>query len=148
MFVPFGWTVISSCKTLEDSVRLTIIPQPFTTAAWQYAVDNLKPNIVRMFFNSFAIAIAVTITNVVLGSFAGYAFARLRFPGRGILFLIVLATLMIPDQLRMIPIYSIFNRLGFNKGVLQMVSIVIVLAISASSVFLLRQYFLTIPKDL
>ena len=148
MFVPFAWTVITSFKTLEDSVRLTFVPQPFTTAAWDYALNNLQPNIVQMFFNSFAIAIAVTITNVVLGSFAGYAFARLRFPGRGILFLIVLATLMIPDQLRMIPIYSIFNAIGFNKGVLQMVSIVIVLAISASSVFLLRQYFLTIPKDL
>jgi len=148
MFLPFGWTVITSFKTLEDSVRLTIVPQPFTTAAWEYALNNLQPNIVQMFFNSFAIAIAVTITNVVLGSFAGYAFARLRFPGRGILFLLVLATLMIPDQLRMIPIYAIFNGIGFNKGVLQMVSIVVVLAISASSVFLLRQYFLTIPKDL
>lgn len=148
MFVPFGWTVITSFKTLEDSVQLTIIPQPFTTAAWEYALNNLQPNIVQMFFNSFAIAIAVTITNVVLGSFAGYAFARLRFPGRGILFLIVLATLMIPDQLRMIPVYVIFNSLGFNKGILQMVSIVIVLAVSATSVFLLRQYFLTIPKDL
>src|SRR4029078_3458280 len=148
MFVPFAWTVITSFKTLEDSVRLTIVPQAFTTAAWDYALNNLQPNIVQMFFNSFVIAIAVTITNVVLGSFAGYAFARLRFPGRGILFLLVLATLMITDQLRMIPIYSIFNSIGFNKGVLQMVSIVIVLAISASSVFLLRQYFLTIPKDL
>jgi multiple sugar transport system permease protein len=148
MFVPFAWTVITSFKTLEDSVRLTIVPQPFTTAAWEYAFNNLQPNILRMFFNSFLIAIAVTITNVVLGSFAGYAFARLRFPGRGILFLLVLATLMIPDQLRMIPIYVLFNGLGLGKGLLQYVSVVLVLAISATSVFLLRQYFITIPKDL
>jgi multiple sugar transport system permease protein len=148
MFVPFAWTVITSFKTLQDSVRLTIIPQPFTTAAWEYAINNLEPNIVRMFFNSFAIAIAVTLTNVVLGSFAGYAFARLRFPGRNVLFLIVLATLMIPDQLRMLPIYIITNSIGLGKGVLQMASVVLVLAISATSVFLLRQYFLTIPKDL
>jgi multiple sugar transport system permease protein len=148
MFVPFAWTVITSFKTLQDSVRLTIIPQPFTIAAWDYAFNNLQPNILRMFFNSFLIAIAVTITNVVLGSFAGYAFARLRFPGRGILFLLVLATLMIPDQLRMIPIYVLFNGLGLGKGLLQYVSVILVLAISAASVFLLRQYFLTIPKDL
>jgi multiple sugar transport system permease protein len=148
MFVPFAWTVITSFKTLQDSVRLTFIPQPFTTAAWDYALNNLQPNIVQMFINSFAIAIAVTITNVVLGSLAGYAFARLRFPGRDILFLVVLATLMIPDQLRMLPIYIITNALGLGKGVLQMASIVLVLAISATSVFLLRQYFLTIPKDL
>jgi multiple sugar transport system permease protein len=148
MFVPFAWTLITSFKTLQDSVRLTFLPQPFTTAAWEYAINNLQPNIVQMFINSFSIAIAVTITNVVLGSFAGYAFARLRFTGRDILFLVVLATLMIPDQLRMLPIYIMTNALGLGKGVLQMVSIVLVLAISATSVFLLRQYFLTIPKDL
>jgi multiple sugar transport system permease protein len=148
MFVPFAWTVITSFKTLADSVRLTIIPQPFTTAAWEYAINNLKPNIIQMFFNSFIVAIAVTLTNVVLGSFAGYAFARLRFPGRNVLFLIVLATLMIPDQLRMLPIYIITNAIGLGKGPLQLVSIVLVLAISATSVFLLRQYFLTIPRDL
>ena len=148
MFVPFAWTVITSFKTLADSVRLTIIPQPFTTDAWEYALNTLKPNIVQMFFNSFVVSIAVTLTNVVLGSFAGYAFARLRFPGRNVLFLIVLATLMIPDQLRMLPIYIITNAIGLGKGPLQLASIVLVLAISATSVFLLRQYFLTIPKDL
>ena len=148
MFVPFAWTVITSFKTLEDSVRLTFIPQPFTTAAWDYALNQLHPNVAQMFFNSFIVAIAVTLTNVVLGSFAGYAFARLRFPGRNVLFLLVLATLMIPDQLRMLPIYIITNALGLGKGPLQLASIVLVLAISATSVFLLRQYFLTIPKDL
>src|SRR6185436_3752702 len=116
MFVPFGWTVITSFKTLEDSVRFTLIPNPFTTAAWDYAINNLQPNIIQMFFNSFTVATAVTLTNVVLGSLAGYAFARLRFPGRNILFLIVLATLMIPDQLRMLPIYIITNAIGLGKG--------------------------------
>jgi multiple sugar transport system permease protein len=148
MFVPFIWTLITSFKTLPDSNRMTLLPEPFTLAAWQYVQTNLEPNVVQMFINSFAIAIAVTLTNVILGSFAGYAFARLRFPGRGVLFLVVLATLMIPDQLRMIPVYVLTNGLGLGKGVGQMVSVVLVLAISATSVFLLRQYFLTIPKDL
>jgi multiple sugar transport system permease protein len=148
MFVPFAWTVITSFKTLQDSVQLTIVPNPVTTEAWEYVFNNLEPSVVRMFFNSFVIAIAVTLSNVVLGSLAGYAFARLRFPGRTFLFLIVLATLMIPDQLRMLPIYVMFNAIGLSKGVLQYVGVILVLAISATSVFLLRQYFLTIPKDL
>ena len=59
----------------------------------------------------------MTITNLVLGSMAGYAFARLRFPGREILFLIVLATLMIPDQLRLVPVYLMFNTLGLTRGI-------------------------------
>jgi len=148
MFVPFLWTVVTSLKTLPDSTRLTLIPEPVTTAAYAYVFANLDPSIFRMFFNSFVIAIAVTVSNVVLGSLAGYAFARLRFPGRGILFLIVLATLMIPDQLRMLPIYVMFNGIGLTRGIGQYVGVILVLAISATSVFLLRQYFLTIPKDL
>ena len=148
MFVPFAWTVVTSLKTLPDSVRLTLIPDPVTFAPWQYIFNNLEPNIVRLFINSFVIAIVVTISNVVLGSLAGYAFARLRFPLRNVLFLVVLATLMIPDQLRMLPIYVMFSALGLTHGVLQYVGVILVLAISATSVFLLRQYFLTIPKDL
>jgi multiple sugar transport system permease protein len=148
MFIPFAWTVITSLKTLPDAVRLTIIPQPVTFAAWEYVFENLDPTVVQMFINSFIIAIAVTVSNVVLGSLAGYAFARLRFPGRTILFLIVLATLMIPDQLRMLPIYVMFNGLGLTRGIGQYLGVILVLAISATSVFLLRQYFVTIPKDI
>ena len=148
MFVPFTWTVITSLKTLPDSVQLTLIPDPITFAPWQYVFTNLKPSIVQLFINSFVIAIAVTISNVVLGSLAGYAFARLRFPLRNVLFIVVLATLMIPDQLRMLPIYVMFNALGLTKGILQYGGVILVMAISATSVFLLRQYFLTIPKDL
>ncbi|HJP89889.1 MAG TPA: carbohydrate ABC transporter permease [Candidatus Limnocylindrales bacterium] len=148
MFVPFAWTVVTSLKTLPDSVQLTLIPDPITFEPWQRVFTTLEPNIVRMFFNSAVIAIIVTVSNVVLGSLAGYAFARLRFPLRNVLFLVVLATLMIPDQLRMLPIYVMFNAIGLTRGVLQYAGVALVLAISATSVFLLRQYFLTIPKDL
>src|SRR5262245_7217396 len=82
MFIPFAWSVITSFKTLPDSVQLTVIPQPFTLEAWQFAWNNLTPPLPRMFFNSALIAGAVTLTNIVLGSIAGYAFARLRFPLR------------------------------------------------------------------
>jgi len=148
MFIPFAWTVITSFKTLPDSVRLTIVPQPFTLDAWRYSFENLTPSVVVLFTNSFVIAIAVTLTNLVLGSLGGYAFARLRFPGREVLFLLVLATLMIPDQLRLVPLYIAFNTLGMTGGVLQYASVILIMAISASSIFLMRQYFLTIPRDL
>ena len=148
MFVPFAWTVITSFKTQPDAVRLTIIPQPFTTQAWEYALTNLTPSVVVLFWNSLLIATIVTVSNLVLGSLAGYAFARLRFPGREVLFLLVLATLMIPDQLRLVPIYILFNGLGLTVGVGEYVAVILVLAVSATSIFLLRQYFLTIPRDL
>ncbi len=148
MFIPFTWSVVTSFKTLPDSVQLTFIPNPFTTAGWEFAVTQLEPPIQVLFLNSFVIASAVTLTNLVLGSMAGYAFARLRFPGRELLFLVVLATLMIPDQLRLVPVYLLFNGIGFTRGVGQYFGVITVLAISATSIFLLRQYFLSIPRDL
>jgi multiple sugar transport system permease protein len=148
MFVPFAWSLITSFKTLPDSVKLTIIPNPFTLDAYDYVFNELDPSLPRLFFNSGVIAGAVTVSNVVLGSIAGYAFARLRFPGREVLFLIVLATLMIPDQLRLVPVYLILNTLGLTKGVAQYAGVTLVLAISATSIFLLRQYFLSIPHEI
>ena len=65
----------------------------------------------------------VTLTNVILGSLAGYAFARLRFRFREALFLLVLGTLMIPDQLRLVPMYTAFNSLGLTSGIGQYVSV-------------------------
>ena len=149
LFVPFTWSVVTSFKTLPDSVHLTLIPQPFTTAGWEFAFHAARRRRIQvLFFNSLIIATAVTITNLVLGSMAGYAFARLRFPGREVLFLIVLATLMIPDQLRLVPVYLLFNGLGLTRGVGQYIGVITVMAISATSIFLLRQYFLSIPRDL
>lgn len=148
MFLPFGWSVITSFKTLPDSVRLTFLPDPFTLQGWTYAWNNLTPNIIVLFINSTVVAGAATLTNVALGSLAGYAFARLRFPGREFLFLIVLATLMIPDQLRLVPLYVGFSNVGLTHGIAQYVSVILILAISATSVFLMRQYFLSLPREL
>lgn len=148
MFVPFTWTVITSFKTRADSLRLTFVPDPVSLDGWRYTLENLEPSIVTLFTNSVVLAGAVTLTNLVLGSLGGYAFARLRFPGREVLFLVVLATLMIPDQLRLVPVYVLFTELGLTRGIAQYVSIILILAISATSIFLLRQYFLSIPKDL
>jgi multiple sugar transport system permease protein len=148
MFIPFIWSLVTSFKTLPDSVRLTIIPDPFTLAAYDEVFNKLDPSLPRLFFNSGIIAVVVTITNVLLGSIAGYAFARLRFPGRELIFLVVLATLMIPDQLRLVPVYLLLNAVGLTKGVLQYAGVMLVLAISATSIFLLRQYFLSIPREI
>lgn len=148
MFVPFLWMLITSFKTQAAAVQFTFIPDPFTVEGWEGALTELDPNIVRLFFNSALVAGAVTLSNVVLGSMAGYAFARLRFPGREFLFILVLGTMMIPDQLRMVPIYQLMRSFGLLTGPLQYGAVILVLAVAAVSVFLLRQYFLSIPRDL
>jgi multiple sugar transport system permease protein len=149
MFIPFAWSVSSSFKTQADSVRdLALIPSPVSIDGWQTAFNELDPSLPRLFFNSTIIAAAVTLSNVVLGSMAGYAFARLRFPGREVLFILVLATMMIPDQLRLVPIYQILRGLGLLQDERQYFGVVLVLAISAVSIFLMRQYFMSIPRAL
>jgi multiple sugar transport system permease protein len=148
MAVPFLWSVITSFKTLPDSTRLTFIPQPFTLDAYRYLFENLDPSIFRIFANSAGIALAITLSNLILASLAGYAFARLRFPGREILFLVVLATLMMPDQLRLVPVYLMFNAVGLTRGPGEYLAVVIVMAVMGANIFLMRQYFLSIPRDI
>ena len=149
MLVPFAWQIITSFKTEPDAARLTIIPDPFTLAGWERGFGSLHPGIPQLFFNSMVIAIAVTVTNLVLGSMAGYAFARLRFPLRTVLFLLVLATLMIPDQLRLVPVYLIVRALGLiTNSPLNYLGVILIMAVQAQMVFLFRQFFLTIPRDL
>lgn len=149
MFVPFAWSLSASFKTQADSVRdLSFLPNPVSLEGWRIAFNELDPGLPRLFLNSALVAGAVTVTNIVLGSMAGYAFARLRFPGRELLFLCVLGTMMIPDQLRLVPIYQILKTLGLLQGERQYIGIVLVLAVAAPSIFLLRQYFLSIPRAL
>jgi multiple sugar transport system permease protein len=148
MFVPFAWTIITSLKDRPEIYSMSLPASP-DLEAYVFAWGDVPPGLPVLFLNSMGLAAAVTLSNVILGSMAGYAFARLRFPGREILFLAVLATLMIPDQLRLVPVYVIMNFLGLTRDTpANYLSVFLVMAVSASSIFLLRQYFLTIPRDL
>jgi multiple sugar transport system permease protein len=148
MFIPFGWTVITSLKDRTEAFSMSLPASP-DFEAYAEVWSGIDPGLPQMFANSLGIALAVTASNLVLGGLAGYAFARLRFRGRDVLFIVVLATLMIPDQLRIVPVYQLMNLAGLTRsGPQNYLSVFLVLAISASSIFLLRQYFLTIPRDL
>jgi multiple sugar transport system permease protein len=149
VFVPFLWTLSTSFKTLPESLQLTLVPQNPTFQGYVTAWSQLKPPLPLMFFNSFIVAALATVTNVFFGALGGYAFARLRFPGREALFLLVLGTLMIPDQLRLVPVYQILVNLQLiGPGPENYFGIWLILAISATSLFIMRQFFLTIPFDL
>lgn len=148
MFVPFGWTFITSLKDRPEALRVSLPATP-DFDAWVFTWQSIDPGLPQMIASSLVLAGIVTASNLFLGSMAGYAFSRLNFPGRDALFVVVLATLMIPDQLRIVPVYQIMNFLGLiNKNPTNYLSVILVLAVSATSIFLLRQYFLTIPRDL
>src|SRR5215470_1894690 len=90
-FVPFLWTVSTSLKTLPDSANFTFIPHPWTTQA--YVDVWTKYDFARYIENSAGLSLAITLITLFLAGLGGYAFARLRFPGREILFFLVLGTL-------------------------------------------------------
>ena len=141
-FTPFIWTISTSFKTLPDTAYFNLIPHPFTTEAWKSVWTDY--DFKRYALNSLFLAVTVTVVNLFLASLGGYAFARLRFPGRELLFLLVLGTLMIPDQLRLIPVFVMLTNwqlIGNFSGY------ILINLVSAVNLFFMRQYFLTIPKD-
>jgi len=141
-FTPFIWTIATSFKTLPDSAFFNLIPDPFTTEAWKSVWNDY--DFKRYALNSFFLAGVVTLLNLFLASLGGYAFARLRFPGREVLFVLILGTLMIPDQLRLIPIFVMLTNwhlIGNFSGY------ILINLVTAVNLFFMRQYFLTIPRD-
>jgi len=141
-FVPFIWSISTSFKTLPDTQFFNFIPHPFTTQAWTTVWTQY--DFKRYIANSLFLAVVITAVNLVLSSLGGYAFARLRFPGRELLFILVLGTLMIPDQLRLIPVFVMLTNwhlIASFKGY------ILINLVSATNLFFMRQYFLTIPKD-
>jgi multiple sugar transport system permease protein len=142
-FIPFLWTVSTSLKPLPETAYFSLLPHHWTTQAYHDVWT--KYNFARYIENSAGLSAAITVGTLVLASLGGYAFARLRFPGREILFFGVLGTLMIPDQLRLVPVYELLVKWHLVNTYTGYVLVKLGLA---TSLFLMRQYFLTIPRDL
>jgi len=148
-FIPFFWSISTSFKTESEVFLNHLLPQHLNTDAYVHIATKITPTLYTLFFNSLFIAVVVVILHLILGSTAGYAFARLRFPGRDILFYMVLATMMIPDQLRVVPVYILLVKMGLiSAHPSNYLAIFLLKAVGALDIFLFRQYFLNIPKEL
>ncbi|MBI3429623.1 MAG: carbohydrate ABC transporter permease [Actinobacteria bacterium] len=148
-FIPFLWSLSTSLKPQEEVFQTNILPQSATVRAYGTVFTKIQPSFPSLFANSLFIATVVVILHLIFASLAGYAFARLRFPGRDILFYIVLGTMMIPDQLRLVPIYQLLVKMGLiSNQPSNYLAIFLVKAIGAADIFLIRQFFLSIPRDL
>jgi multiple sugar transport system permease protein len=154
--IPFLWSVSTSFRTLQDTAAgFSVLPKHWTTVGYHDVFHQYS--FARYTLNSFIIAGAITLSNLFLASLGGYAFARLRFPGREVMFMLVLGTLMIPDQLRLVPIYEMLvnwipswvGHLGWhNANFINRNGVILIQLVLAANLFLMRQYFLTIPRDL
>ncbi|KSU83486.1 MULTISPECIES: carbohydrate ABC transporter permease [Fictibacillus] len=143
--VPFLWALSSSFKSLGEIVSgsINFIPKNFT-------IDNYKeiftrePLFGRWLFNSLFIAVVGTFLNLIFNSMAGYALARLSFPGKKSIFIIILAVLMIPFQVTLIPNFLILKAFGWLNTYQGMI---IPGAVNATFIFMMRQFFINFPKE-
>jgi multiple sugar transport system permease protein len=147
MIVPLLWTVSTSLKTLQQIAVWPPewIPNP---VMWRNYIDVFDAAPVALWLrNSLVIVAADVIGSVVTCSFVAYGFARMRFPGREALFLLLLSTLMMPYIVRLIPLFVLYNQLGWINTFLPLV-IPPLLGRNPFFIFLLRQFFMGIPEDL
>lgn len=142
---PFLWMLLTSLKDLPDILTYPPrwIPERVTLDNYISAFEAAPFG--RYYFNSVFVALAVTAGQLVTCSMAAYAFARLQFRGRDLLFYIFLGTMMIPGQVTMIPGFMVLHWLGWVDTYY---ALIVPGLASAFGTFLLRQFFLTIPRDL
>jgi len=146
MIVPFLWMLSTSLKTTAQSMAFPPEwwPRPFIWENYTQIYEYMP--FFTFLFNSVKITFFVLVGQLLTCSLAGYAFAKLRFPGRRPLFLILLSTMMIPSQVTLIPVFIIMKFLGWINT--HYALIVPAFFGSVFGTFLLRQFFLGLPNDL
>lgn len=149
---PFIWLISTSLKGNSENIFAyppQIIPQDFTWANYTGVWD--KVNFIGYFINSMIVAGGTVVLNLILSAMAGYPLARMEFKGKKITFFAILATIMIPFQAIMLPVYLITLKLHLTDNVNNFagfMGLIMPFAVSAFGIFLMRQAFLGIPKEM
>ncbi|MDR2792418.1 MAG: carbohydrate ABC transporter permease [Treponema sp.] len=145
MILPFGWMLSASLKLNKDVFTFPIrwIPE---NPRWQnYSDIWTKIPLLKFILNTVKLSVIVTMLQLLTSSFAAYAFAKLRFPGRQPLFLGYIATIAVPWQAYMVPQFILMRSMGLNNTHL---SIIFLQAFSAFGVFMMKQFYESIPDEL
>lgn len=152
LIVPLLWMLITSLQTNAEAQKFPpqLVPQQPQwhnyVEAWQAAPFG------QFFINSILVTVVVLVGNLLVCSLAGYAFARVKFLGRGTLFVVLMATLMVPFQVTMIPVFLIVKWFGDNVweslGINHLGALMLPNMATAFGIFFLRQFFLTVPVEL
>ncbi|HCO29489.1 MAG TPA: ABC transporter permease, partial [Lachnospiraceae bacterium] len=142
---PFLWMVSASFKPLKEIVggNLSLISDNMSLDNYKYIMgrSSLFP---KWFLNSFIIATIGTIVNVFVNTMAGYSLSRLSFPGRDKIYHLLLALMMVPAQVLLIPNYLILQRLGLLDTYS---ALILPAAANIGNIFLMRQFFMNFPKE-
>lgn len=141
---PFIWMLLCSFKSNIEVIQIppSLLPKEWVLDGYVRAWER---NIVTPYLNTIIVAVVITVCQLVTAAMAAFAFARLRFPGRNILFFVVLSMMMVPQNMTMIPKFHIVRALG---GYDNLIGIIMPNFISINVMFFIRQNFLSFPKEL
>ncbi len=140
---PFIWMLSATVKPAGEIFTFSPIPSHITFQWYQVMLQKIPA--FRGLFNSLVVSCCIAASQVVMGSLVGFGLARYRFPGRELIFGLVLFSMVIPAQLTLIPLYLLVTRLGWLDSYL---ALIVPGMVGGFSIFLFRQFFLTIPQDL
>ena len=142
---PFFWMVLTSFKTTGEAMQIppTIFPKKFITVAYSQIVSSLP--FARIYLNTILSTVITVLAQLVFCAMAGYAFARIKFPFKNTIFILLLSVLMVPGQIFLIPQYLIIQKMGLLDTI---PALCIPNLFSAFGTFLMRQFFLSLPDEL
>jgi len=144
---PFWWMLTSSFKSVNEMFDF---PPTFLPKEWHFEnydnVFSMQP-FARQFWNSLYIAVLVTLGVLFFASLAGYAFARIRFPGNGVLFIVLLSAIMMPSEVTIIPLFHYLQKLGLTNSHIPLVILPMFGSAGVVGTFMMRQYYLGLPGE-
>ena len=145
--VPFVWAVLTSLKPVSEILRVppTFLPQTWTLKSYLTIFNDPNVPIFRFFFNSLFVAVMHVVITLFTSSLAGYVFAKFRFMGRNASFSFILAQMMVPFQVVMIPTYLILVKLHLVNSLF---GLIVPGIIDSFGIFLMRQFIESIPSEL
>lgn len=146
---PFLWMVSATLQPISELMKIppNMIPKNISLKSY-FTLDQLSGNnfnYYRFYFNSVAVAVVTTITQVLFATMAGYGFSRFRFKGSGAIFMLLLSGMMVPVQVIAIPLYMFYAKLHLTNTLL---GLILPGASNVFGMFLFRQSFVTLPKDM
>ena len=150
--LPFLWLLSTALKGMDENIFAyppVFIPRDFTFKNFAEVLDKVP--IIKYVINSFIVAGSTVVLNVILSALAAYPLARMEFKGKKIAFFAILATIMVPFQTIMLPVYIVTLKLHLidsYSDVMGYLGLILPFAVNAFGIFLMRQAFLTIPKEI
>ena len=145
--LPFLWMLGTSFKSSTEIVRMppTLVPENFTLSSYNTIFNDPRVPLGRFYLNSIIVTFSIVTMVLFTSSLAGFVFAKYTFFGKNLWFTLILATMMIPFQVVMIPLYLVLVKLGITDSLL---GLIVPGATSAFGIFLMRQFVESIPSEL